>query len=238
MLRPFARRNSHWSAAGHVTRTHSPSGDHAMSSNAADAREEPAGGIRIRPDSGHRPDLARARGCLRVRDSGPVGCERGGKNRRRAGADLEWHGPVRVVDPQAAPRRGQEPPSVRRPVQGSDASGRRPPENPARLDVDRAQLARGCIREDETAARPPGERPAESPAPRADRRCRRLRRLGAPEPSTYAIRVFASVPVHLGERTPGRASVQRTSPSGSSATSSFSPAATTNRPNGDQLASR
>ena len=52
------------------------------------------------------------------------------------------------------------------------------------------------------------------------------------------MRVSVSVPAQRGRARRGRASVQRTSPSGSSAASSFARVATTKRPNGDQLASR
>ena len=75
---------------------------------------------------------------------------------------------------------------------------------------------------------------------------RRSRRSSVPSPATtrsdvplrYAIRVSMRSPAQRGKRTFGRASDQRTSPSGSSAASSFARATTTNRPNGDHDASR
>ena len=52
------------------------------------------------------------------------------------------------------------------------------------------------------------------------------------------MRVSVFVPPQRGKRTFGRATDQRTSPPGVSATSSFTRDATTNRPNGDHEASR
>ena len=52
------------------------------------------------------------------------------------------------------------------------------------------------------------------------------------------MRVSVLLPPQRGRRTSGRASDQRTVPSGVSATSSFARVATTKRPNGDHDASR
>ena len=193
----------------------------------ARAAEEPC-----RPVAEVEDRCSRRRGARSDDDSMSAGLERGVGVRRSVRADRPGRGagPRRpnTCATRRARTRTEQPvgrpldhcelrrpsPAIRSAPQ-HDAAARRPvTPQLARGDIgERRGLRRAATQAGSVRA---GGRAAGHPS-------RRRRRPGCRVRSTYAIRVSVAVPVQRGDRTPGRASVQRTSPSGSSAASSFAP---------------
>ena len=243
MPAPSGRTKTHWSAALQLATTQLPV-RRPREPRRTSLHRRTAAARRSRPDG--------SRGTTQSCVLPPASCandeaaaarrQRGGPDRRRTGPSSYDAGACRARrrrDRTASARRADDRPSCDQATSvGTPPRARRHSVRPPTVSITRSlPLRSGC--EDEALTRLPGDEPVGSPRNEQPvARSRRRATTRSPLRSTYAIRVSVSLPVQRGERTPGRASVQRTSPSGSSAASSFSRAATTKRPKGDQLASR